>query len=368
MNLLINVPNDIINEYFYWLQMVDFYPLALTTKVMYKKCKENHHFMYFLRNINKMSCGEYYSIIIKHNNLYFFGFNIMTLNSTISSPKKVNKNAKIFSISCGGDYAVITSDKGTYSIGSHEYVQLNYQLINIVAIYTGNDFSLIMTKNHLYSVGCNNTGQLGLGFLSDSVTEPTPITFFDHHHIIHISVGDYHSIVTSDKGTYVFGSNTHLQLGLGNDYSCYTTPQLISFKNVISSSCGGHHSFIITTQGLYGCGSNIHGELGLSGQHYYGSFTLIPIDIPINDVISVTCGFNFTYINTADAIITLGDNFYGQLSVGKFKSLHSISCGYNHTIVKTNDNYYAMGSNKYNQLGLGKFKNKKYKVPKLIRI
>lgn len=406
MNLL-DVPNDILAEYFYWLEMVDMIPLSVTNKYLCKECKNHEHFVYFLKHLRKIGCGEYYSTIIKNNNLYFFGFNIMELDNTISSPKKINKHTKIYSVSCGADYAIVTTNIGTYSIGNYDIIQLNYNINNIIATYSGNNFILIYTKHHLYAMGCNNMGQLGLGYLCDSVTVPTVIHFFDNHKIKYISVGDSHSIVTTDKGTYVFGGNKHQQLGLNCDYHCITTPHKIYIthtnnngvalmgdnngdnngvalvddnngnnndnndnNNVILTSCGGNHSFILTSDGLYGAGSNVHGELGLSEQGYYRTFTKLPNNIINDTILSVTCGFNFTFIMTPNKIITLGDNFYGQLSLGNFlpKSIRSVACGYNHSIIQIKQEYYAMGSNKYNQLGLGKYQSKKYKVPKLIRL
>jgi alpha-tubulin suppressor-like RCC1 family protein len=390
MNLLLDVPNDIMGEYFYWIEMVDMIPLSVTNKYLYNQCNQYDYFIYFLKNIQKIGCGEYYTTIIKNNNLYFFGFNIKRLDATISTPKKINKHCKTISVCCGADYAIITNTLGTYSIGNYDSIQLYYNIKNIIAVYSGSNFILIYTKNHLYSMGCNDMGQLGLGYLCKSVTKPTIISFFDHHKIKSISVGDDHSIIMTDRGTYVFGANKHHQLGLDSDYHCITTPHPLTISGIISTNCGGHHSFLLAQDGLYGCGSNIHGELGLSEQKYYRTFTKISInniindinqkDVKnggnniikdnINDIIFISCGFNFTFIMTTNNIITFGDNYYGQLSIGKFslKSIHAIECGYNHTLIKVNDNYYGVGGNKYNQLGLGNFKNKKYKVPKLIRV
>lgn len=358
---LFNVPNDIIMEYFYWIEMVDMIALSISNKQMYNHCKNYYHFNYFLKHRKKICCSEHYSMIIKNYNLYLFGFNILTNNNTINKPKKLNNKSKIFSISCSSEYALITSNIGTYSIGNYDMVQLNYKLNNIIATYCGDNFSLIYTKNHLYSFGCNINGQLGLGYISKIVTQPTIITFFNNHIIKHISLGHEHTIITTNYGTYVYGANNRHQLGLKEEYYC--TPQLLDIKNIISSSCGGNHTLVLTLDGLYGCGSNIYGELGLPNQPYYKLFT----KININNVISVKCGYNFTFITTETKLYTYGDNYYGQLSTGNFKFIQEIECGYNHTIIKVNDNYYGMGSNKYNQLGLGNFKNKKYKIPKLIR-
>lgn len=131
---------------------------------------------------------------------------------------------------------------------------------------------------------------------------------------IKISAGLKHSIITGNK-TFVWGSNKHGQLGLG-DFKEQCTPHELKFKfdsEIETVCCGGNYSFAVTTNGkAYGWGKNLSGQLGLGDYIDRSS----PQELVLLNIIDIRCGKDHTMALTKyNKVYSFGDNSCGQLGL-----------------------------------------------------
>lgn len=67
-----------------------------------------------------------------------------------------------------------------------------------------------------YSWGKNTSGQLGLGFISESVSEPTIVKSLTDLSVLKIKCGDnFTAAISMDRKLYVVGEASGGKLGLG---------------------------------------------------------------------------------------------------------------------------------------------------------
>ena len=138
-------------------------------------------------------------------------------------------------------------------------------------------------------------------------------------------------------------------------------------------SGGDWHTLAVKTDGtLWAWGSNFSGELGngMSGGEEYMFDLEIDKDSPVkimDDVISVSAGFNYTMAIKADGSLwAWGNNACGQLGTGSVSDIVStpvkimdnvllVSTHTNHSAAVKNDgSLWVWGDNAYGQLGNGK--------------
>ena len=148
----------------------------------------------------------------------------------------------------------------------------------IFSFSCGYNFAIFLTINgYLFSMGSNNKfGQLGHGDIIPKL-KPTLIEFFlkSNEKILQISCGSNHVIAKNDKGKiYSWGLGKFGQLGLGQLYTESYIPHLIKFpENILSIyqiSCGFRSSYFLTDKNtIFMCG-------------YDGTFHNIFVPIEIN--------------------------------------------------------------------------------------
>ena len=183
-----------------------------------------------------------------------------------------------------------------------------------------------------------------------------------------------HSLILKNDGTlWGCGNNGFGNLGFGDTNNRITFAQITTNVNDVKSVyCGWNHTFILKNDGtLWGCGNNGNGQLGLGDTNYRYTFTQVTTNI--NDIKSVYCGKNHTFILKNDGTLWgCGNNKYGQLGLGDTSSrttftqvttnadnVKSVYCGYNHTIILKNDGtLWGCGYNGYGNLGLGDTTNR----------
>ena len=172
-------------------------------------------------------------------------------------------------------------------------------------------------------------------------------------------------ILKNDGTLWGCGRNDYSLLGLGDTSRKTTFTQITTnTDNVKSVYCGENHTIMLKNDGtLWGCGNNASGQLGLGDTSNRATFTQITTNI--DDIKSVYCGYNCTFILKNDGTLwSCGTNSYGELGLGDTTSrntftkainnVKSVDCGYGHTLILKNDNtLWGCGRNNYYQLGLG---------------
>jgi hypothetical protein len=165
-------------------------------------------------------------------------------------------------------------------------------------------------------------GQLGLG---DNTTRlrPEPVRAIRNALAQSIAAGKQHSMVISPKGAlFAFGSNSHGQLGLGEDapdlrfVSSPTVVEKLREHYVVQVACGAAHTLVLCesrppasssgstarpTRQVYAMGLNSSGQLGLGHCQNVRSPTLVPLgpDVHVSTVVSGALAFH-SFILTSD--------------------------------------------------------------------
>lgn len=156
----------------------------------------------------------------------------------------------------------------------------------------------------------------------------------------------FHSLLAIDGELWVWGSNENSQLGIDN-VDIISVPTRVNLENnyVKSVSCGLNFSIILTFDGrVYGSGANIKQDtpgcrLGIEKIDRVTKFTNID-NLP--NIVAVSSGFFHTLaLSFNNELFSFGENYYGQLGIGKkcstqpinkidfdFGKIVKIKCGY----------------------------------------
>ena len=134
-------------------------------------------------------------------------------------------------------------------------------------ISLGLEHTVALTESsEIYTWGSNGQGQLGLGYCSSqSLAEPQLVECLACLPVRQVVAGAYHNLLVTPSGSvYAWGSNTHGQLGLGEETITSTssaasaastsaaTPRLLKNmkrRGVTFAACGEEHSALLTKDG-----------------------------------------------------------------------------------------------------------------------
>ncbi|XP_043288691.1 secretion-regulating guanine nucleotide exchange factor isoform X1 [Venturia canescens] len=250
---------------------------------------------------------------------------------------------------------------------------------HIKRISGGAGHTLILDeRGRAYSCGWNDRGQAGVGSKNEKeVLKFDEINGLENERIKDIACGWNSSMaLTEDGQVYVWGSNSHGQLGIKNskDFKDFREPTKIDYlpERIKHMSMGLRHSAMVTESGkVLITGSGIKSQLGIMDQDNrviknFDTFVKIP---ELNDVAEVVCGQNHTVALTQSGkIFTWGDNRYGQcgfdndvksridspseVKVEGVGKILEIRVGWTHTSALRVDNtLITWGRNNYGQLG-----------------
>ncbi|EGR34803.1 nd6 protein, putative [Ichthyophthirius multifiliis] len=105
----------------------------------------------------------------------------------------------------------------------------------------------IENKRTVYAWGKNTEGQLGLGFVTSFVEQPSKLSTFEGLLMKQVECGENHSLFLTDSGKiYTCGSYLYGKLGLGQISNNQIIPQLIKgIENVEKIACGSNHSMAL---------------------------------------------------------------------------------------------------------------------------
>lgn len=197
-----------------------------------------------------------------------------------------------------------------------------------------------------------------------TIISPRKLANYCLPHLINL-----HRRINNGGHLYVFGSNSHNQLGLDDIYEvCKPTPIPDFTPLVIQVACGSHHTVCLTASGhIYSFGENYQGELGLGHRHQVKRPSMIRNiqGIPIDNVIEIACGDHHTLFLTEEKLVfAFGQNNYGQLGLAGrnivctptklsyIDKVKQIACNGCHSAILTDEGkVYTFGENIFWQLG-----------------
>ncbi|KAK7161310.1 hypothetical protein R3I94_004095 [Phoxinus phoxinus] len=236
-----------------------------------------------------------------------------------------------------------------------------------------------LKKDKIRLIVCGGAGTVLLAYggrvlIMDKSNVCSPLKGLESSQVIQIACGDQHSMaLTKDGQLFVWGDNTHGQLGLK-----IGQPDSLSAQHVKSLcgiplaqiSAGGDHSFVLSLSGVvFGWGKNSAGQLGL------GDTTDRHVPTVVNSLnrkktVSISCGGEHTAtLSKGGTVFTFGSGGFGQLGHNSFTDEHhprvvaelwgskvsQVTCGRRHTLVSVESSnlIYSFGCGMQGQLGNG---------------
>ena len=312
-------------------------------------------------------------------------------NSNIYIPKVIESLKNVTSVSCGYNHTAVISNGKLYTFGEGHYGQLGHGnknnlstpelvkgLENVTSVSCGVVNTAVIAAGKLYTFGYNHDGRLGHGNKED-VYVPKIVESFKN--VTSVSCGNNHTAVIANDKLYTFGNGNRGQLGHGDNNHIYIPKIIESLDNVSSVSCGSYYTAVVAKGKLYTFGDGDYGKLGHENDDddndydNYDNNVYVPKVIEsLNNVTSVSCGYDHTAAISDSKLYTFGSGIYGQLGHGKlehddnddddddnnvyvpkiiesFKNVTSVSCGANHTAVISNGKLYTFGNDEEGQLG-----------------
>ncbi|KAJ5078294.1 protein rcc2 [Anaeramoeba ignava] len=190
--------------------------------------------------------------------------------------------------------------------------------------------------------------------------------------IIEDIISGYESIylLTSNQNAYGISRNRYGQLGFDSKTLNKARKPILMMKNVskIFSGNNSNHVFLLNSnQELFSCGDNFYGQLGLGKKiTYIDKLTKIQ-NIPKGKIIDIQCGAALSIIFIHVELLNLMDLINMKILMNLLKSNHlylkimiflDISVGNSHTLILTSNlKLIGFGDNGSGELGTGDKEN-----------
>lgn len=192
-------------------------------------------------------------------------------------------------------------------------------ITGVTKLAVGNNHVLALTSSGtVYVWGANSTGQLGLNYSVNTVSEPEVLEIYNRKEeletdsFVDIAAADNHSLAVDSNGKlWVFGSNSNGQLGTTS--SRIKLPTSVK-DNVAKVYAGATACGVITDEGkLLMSGKNNYGALGDGTVRDKSSF----YDVTYKYAEEVSIGDGFAgCIDSYDVLYCWGSNSLGQTGIG----------------------------------------------------
>ncbi|CBY34800.1 unnamed protein product [Oikopleura dioica] len=159
---------------------------------------------------------------------------------------------------------------GFYKHKFSDVIQLPKNTVVVHASFSKFHGICLDSAGRVYSWGVQSNQKGRLGYAAPpAVLNPKRIVFPEAVKISYVATSDNHSVLISDNGrAYVFGSNSHGQLGLGGDTQFVESPRCVhvmnrktKVQNFTKAAAGIFHSALINGNDVYTCGRDV-GQLG----------------------------------------------------------------------------------------------------------
>ncbi|XP_026059291.1 probable E3 ubiquitin-protein ligase HERC4 [Carassius auratus] len=243
-----------------------------------------------------------------------------------------------------------------------ESLELNDEIDDrIIQIVCGGDGAVLLSDS-------------GKVLIMDKSTVCKPLKGLENRQVIQIACGDHHSMaLTKDGQVFVWGENSHGQLGLRKDHPGSPSAQHVQSLSGVplaQISAGGDHSFVLSLSGVvFGWGKNSAGQLGLGDTTDRHIPTIIN-SLQLKKTVSISCGGEHTAtLSKGGTVFTFGSGGSGQLGHNSFRDEHhprvvaelwgsevsQVTCGRHHTLVSITSSklIYSFGCGMQGQLGNG---------------
>eukprot|EP01091_Cochliopodium_minus_P017936 TRINITY_DN7157_c1_g1_i1.p1 TRINITY_DN7157_c1_g1~~TRINITY_DN7157_c1_g1_i1.p1 ORF type:complete len:340 (-),score=63.48 TRINITY_DN7157_c1_g1_i1:33-1052(-) len=277
---------------------------------------------------NSNSCFSYHNFLVDNNgDVFVFGYNYFNQCSkrrsvqSYSYPTKIMKNPQIKCFSLGNCTSFYLERNGNlYGCGENTKKQLgidkvlkdgfNFISSNVKQVFASGSFTVIQKDDEkIYLSGYINRRH------NNEFIE------LDIDNVTFVSVGSDHCLFIKKNGeVWSYGNNRDGKCGFGVEVEILQKPTLLcSDKNLISVSCGFNYSFILTRNDngntiLKGFGNNSTGQLGLGNNKYFFGLSNIVDSFP--NIVSVHSGGHHSFILLDNGeVYGSGSNSSGQLSL-----------------------------------------------------
>jgi len=336
-------------------------------KIPEMKDMKAFHLYLNTRDVKYISAGYFHSFIEKKEGLFCNDYSDLTNNDLFlkSSPKLGRFRKMYMSVTKILKYYNIDGEKKQDIIEEGEDIK-GFKLISC-----GLKHAFILTKEGLFGFGSTNYGQLGI----DESRYITGLVKIKIENVITVSCGKRHSMILTKEGLFSCGDNRLGQLGIS--FKGFKREKLhkVDLRNVIDVKCGARHTVALTTDGLYACGQVRYIKPFIKDDIFdYDSKSSIFSKSDIQNVISFSCGADFTLVLTTDGLFGCGKSDYGQLGKITPKVFYTFqkiavdnvvafACGYEHSLILTRQGLYGCGNNELNQLGINDEDYSKKKLP-----
>eukprot|EP00668_Euglena_longa_P036632 GGOE01047080.1.p1 GENE.GGOE01047080.1~~GGOE01047080.1.p1 ORF type:complete len:848 (-),score=221.65 GGOE01047080.1:951-3422(-) len=264
------------------------------------------------RRVVSCAAGDNHSLVLCEDGLYSFGWGLYGQlghgnKNNQSTPKKIQYfgSREVEQFVAGASHTlVLCRDGSLYSFGDGNHLQLGHperravfapklvlffegKKVNLIA--AGAAHSVVACDDGLYTFGAGGYGQLGFGFIVQSM--PRAVDFFDSSHrrtVRSLACGSNHTVVATNDGMYAFGDGRHGQLGQTVDKAEQGNPKCIGFfenHKVDALACGSRHTLVLCAEGLFGFGCCDEGQMGINSLQS----TVMPESIHFFSAQRVTC-------------------------------------------------------------------------------